>query len=350
MNYVNCSVSSIMLFLFSGMIMSSSGDEKSAARGLFQAEFIFEPCQSLPMNHGSMLAEMPDGDILCAWYAGSEEGARDVKIYAARLAKGSRAWSEPEVIADTADRSEGNPMLFVDDKGKVWLYFVTIHGLGWSMAKMKYAVSEDGGRTFGPVKLFRDNYGWMTRNHILRLESGTLLMPLYHESLRYSFFMRSTDGGETWQKAGRIKSRPGNLQPAIVELDEGTVLALMRTWGNNGKTWRAMSKDEGLTWSEAVEINIKNPRSATDMVRLSNGHLVIAFNNSTDRRTPLTVALSEDEGKTWPYLRDLETDEGRFSYPSLIQASDGMIHITYTYRRITIKHAVFPENWIQEER
>jgi len=322
------------------------------------AEYIFDPCPAMPMNHASTIAEMPDRDILCAWYAGTEEGARDVKIYASRLDKNTGRWSEPRVIADTPDRSEGNPVLFVsegsggDDDGdneEVWLYFVTIHGLGWQMARMKYAVSQDKGRTFGPPTLFRKNYGWMPRNHILRLKNGTLIMPLYHESKRYSFFMRSTDKGQTWQDAGSIVSHPGNLQPAIAELDDGTIIALMRTWGRRGKIWQAKSHDQGITWSEPKELALPNPRSAIDMIRLKNGHLVLAFNNSETKRTPLTIALSENDGETWPYLRDIEVSEGRFSYPSLIQDSDGLIHITYTYKRQTIKHAAFPENWIREK-
>jgi predicted neuraminidase len=334
------------------LVYVRSEGEADAERIFFHAEYIFDPCPAMPMNHASTIAEMPDRDLLCAWYAGSEEGARDVKIYASRLDKNTGRWSQPKVIADTPDRSEGNPVLFVDEDGdgeKVWLYFVTIHGFGWQMAKMKYAISEDGGRTFGPPALFRKNYGWMSRNHILRLSNGNLIMPLYHESLRYSFFMRSTDKGRTWQEAGKIISRPGNEQPALVELDDGGIMALMRTWGRNGNIWQAESHDEGITWSDAQKMIFPNPSSAIDMIRLGNGHLVLAFNNSGKKRTPLTIALSEDQGKTWPYLRNLEVSEGRFSYPSLVQSSDSLIHITYTYKRITIKHAVFSEDWIREK-
>lgn len=316
-------------------------------KSFFQSGYIFDPTPSMPMNHASTVALMPDGDILCAWYAGSAEGARDVKIYAARLDAETGSWSTPRVIADTPGRSEGNPVLFVDDGSRVWLYFVTIHGVGWQMAKMKYSVSKDCGRTFGPATLFRKNYGWMPRNHIIRLQSGSLLMPLYHERKGYSFFMRSTDGGASWHEAGRILTRPGNLQPAVVELEDGAVMALMRTWGKNGRTWKAESLDQGMTWSPAQEISIPNPRSALDMIMLESGSIVIAFNNSESKRTPLTVALSKDGGKSWPWMRDLENGEGRFSYPSLMQDSNGIIHVTYTYKRDTIKHAAFNENWIK---
>ena len=324
------------------------------AAGGLQSELIFQPSPKLPSNHASTLAVMPNGDLLCAWYAGRFEGSRDVKIYASRLeAKNGHAtgaWSSPEVIADTPDRSDGNPVLFVDQRGQLQLFFVTIHGLDWKWAKIKVQTSPDRGLTWGPTTILRNRRGWMTRNHPLELNDGSLLLPLYNEVRMRSVFMLSNDAGASWQPAGEIRTRPGNLQPAVVQLADGTLLSLMRCRHKAGRIWQATSPDHGRTWSPAAATALPNPDAGIDLARLPNGHLVLAFNNSPTQRTPLSMALSEDDGRTWPFVRDLETDPGEYSYPSLAVTPGGVIHLTYTWKRKSIKHALLTEDWIKTGR
>jgi predicted neuraminidase len=318
-----------------------------AAMTAFQSELIFPPSPLLPSNHASTLAVMPNGDLLCAWYAGRHEGSRDVKIYASRREATSGRWSSPQVIADTPDRSDGNPVLFADQRGRVWLFFVTIHGLNWQWARIKVQNSDDGGRTWGPARIFRERRGWMTRSHPLELGDGRILLPLYNEVRMRSVFMLSDDDGANFHPAGVIQTQPGNLQPSVVMLSDGSLLALLRHHGKPGRIWQASSTDQGRTWSPAKPTSLPNPDAGLDLVRLPNGHLVLAFNNSPTDRTPLSIALSEDDGRTWPWVRDLETDPGEFSYPSLAATPDGAIHLTYTWKRQSIKYATMTEDWIR---
>jgi len=306
---------------------------------------IFEQSAQIPSSHASTIVQLPDGDMLCAWYSGTAEGRKDVAIWASRFEQKSGKWSAPYVLADTANKSDGNPVLFVAPDGKVYLYFVTIEGTNWAMASIKSIVSEDGAKTFGPVQPFRKKWGWMPRNHLVTLASGHVLFPLYDEVYWKSVFMLSKDNCKTWQKAGKIPTRPGNIQPAVVQFDDGSLMSLSRTRGK--RIWRSYSQDQGMTWSKAEEIDLPNPNAGIDLIRLESKELVLAFNNTDSKRTPLSIALSKDNGKTWPVIKNIETENFEFSYPSLAQAADGKIWLTYTWKRKAIGYAVFDLEWLQ---
>lgn len=319
---------------------------------LFRAELIFEP-QSVagyPACHASTLVELPDGELFAAWFAGSEEGASDTAELGARLAPGATQWSKPTVLVDTPGKSDGNSVLHLDRQGHVWIFYVTKERdrePQWAQCRVKCRVSTDGGRTFSPEHILREELGWMVRNKPLYLANGDLLLPLYDERNWSSHMYISSDGGATWTPSASIAGQGGNIQPTVVQLADGSLLALMRTGSPHHRLWKATSHDNGRTWTPPVETDLPNPNSACDMVRLANGYLVLVFNDSPHSRSPLTVALSTDEGRTWSHKRNLETGAGEFSYPAVIQTHDGLIHVTYAYRRISIKHAAFNEAWIR---
>jgi len=129
----------------------------------------------------------------------------------------------------------------------------------------------------------------------------------------------------------------------MIERDDGTLFVMMR---HRPKILQSESRDGGNTWSDAQDSVLRNPDAGIAMTRLRNGHLVIVFNDSSMSRTPLSVARSEDEGKTWSKPLNLESNPGEYSYPSVIQTADGMIHATYTFRRYAIKHTEFNEDWL----
>ena len=168
----------------------------------------------------------------------------------------------------------------------------------------------------------------------ITLASGNLLLPLAHS------FARTTDGGRTWEPLGAITS---GCQPTVIERSDGSLLTLLR---KGPRILQTESRDGGRNWSAASETALKNPSAGIAMTRLANGHLVLVFNDSETARTPLSIARSLDEGRTWETPLALESNPGEYSYPCVIQTSDGRIHVTCTFRRYSIKHVEFNEDWL----
>ncbi len=325
---------------------------------MYSAEKIFEFNPAYPSCHGSTIAELPNGDLLAAWYAGSREGAKDVAIFTARRFYGNEGWTEPEKVIKTPDGSEGNPVLFVDVADAVWLFHVTMYGDRWTQCKLCYQKSNNLGYSWDENVILREELGWMTRNKPVYLSKGgtswqhvlqdtEILLPVYDERNWHSMVVVSGDGGETWETFGDLSSPKGVIQPTVVQRSDRSLLMLMRS--RDGEVYRSTSDDLGRTWTAAIPTGLPNPNSAVDMVRLHSGNIALVYNDTLHGRTPLTVALSTDEGETWTYKQHLEIDAGEYSYPAIIQTHDGGIHITYTYRRTSIMHVEIDEAWITQD-
>ncbi len=312
---------------------------------MYSAEKIFERITNYPSSHASTIVELPNGDLRAVWYAGSREGAKDVAIFTSRKRQGSDHWMYPKMVVNTPNCSEGNPVLFVDANGQIWLFYVTMYGNRWTECKVYCRKSDTMGKRWGESVVLRDELGWMTRNKPLYLSNGEILLPVYDERNWHSMVMISGDEGETWNRYGDLSSPKGVIQPTVVQRGDGSLLMLMRS--RDGEIWRSTSDDLGRSWEAAQPTELPNPNCGVDMVRLHSGNIALVYNDTRRGRTPLTVALSTDDGETWGYKRNLETEMGEYSYPAVIQARDGGIHITYTYRRISIMHVEIDEAWIR---
>jgi len=333
-------------------------------KAFYRERQIFPRLPGYASCHASTITSLPDGDLLAAFYAGSVEKAADVAILSSRFRARRALWSPPRVIVDVADKSVGNPVLFLASSGVLWLFYLVMQGHKWHHCTIQYIQSTDYGATWGPEKTFRETPGWTTRNNLLVLDNGEILFPLSDNVEGYSIFMSSQDGGQTWQELGHIPSDPRNEQPAVVQISDGSLLAYMRTGGKGGDCWQSRSCDRGRSWTAAETGPFKNPNSAMAMLRLDSANLVAVYNdlNNFRLRTPLNVALSPDDGITWPFIRSLETrkgaftylttrldnsDSNEFSYPAIVQDQEGLVHITYTHCRDNIKHVTVNEAWIQ---
>lgn len=317
----------------------------------FEAQLL--PCDDprFPFAHASTIAANMNGDLKVAWYGGSREKANDVAILSSRLPRAHRHWAPARIADDTPGRSEGNPVLFQDPYGTHWLFWAVMMGDGWDSCIIRAKVSGDGGHSYDSPFTLQDTPGWLPRNKPVILRDDTVLLPMYDERDWHSFMLASTDAAH-WEPRGEIRSDFGVIQPTVVELSDGTLLAYLRRGQRDPerRLWQSVSEDGGFTWTPAERTALPNPNSAADMVRLANGHLVLAFNNSPTDRTPLSLALSLDEGRSWRYVRNLEEGRGEYSYPAVIQTADGRIHVTYTFERRKIKHVALEEEWIRQGR
>jgi predicted neuraminidase len=315
-------------------------------------------------SHGSTLVELADGTLFCAWYAGSREKGNDVSIVGSMLPVDGKGWEAPQVLIDTPDKSEGNPVLFVAPDGVLWLFYQTMYGsgegrtkqgTGWTTCKVKAITSTDGAKTWSDERILIDELGFLTRNKPVVLDDGTIVLPIHDERNWSSRALLSKDNGATWTMSAPIDTglgfHDGNIEPALLKRDDGSLLCLMRAGGKTYRTWKSVSVDGGQNWTKPVVTEIPNPDAALDLLRLESGNVLMALNPEPEGgRRRLSLWLSGDEGESWAAYRDVERErEGAYgSYPALIQGRDGRIHMTYSRRKGGVKHRVFNEAWVWE--
>jgi predicted neuraminidase len=326
-------------------------------------ERVFGPEIPGMYKHPASIADLDNGDLYIVYYGGEGEYQGDTAVYGSRLAKGSKKWTTPQIIADTPDRSEGNAAMWQAPDGKVWLFYVTNYGPTWSSARIKYKISKDHAQTWSDSDTLAFELGSMARGRPILLNDGDYLLPVYHEtgedrertaSDTCSYFFRYNPKTKEWTESDRIYSDNGNLQACPVQISDDYLVAYCRPGGNfepDPKRFviRSESRDGGRTWSKGVDSEFPNPNSAVDFIKLANGHLLLVYNNTNiDDRMPLTVAVSTDNDKSYPHRRNIVNKPGdTAAYPVAVQTRDGKIHVVYTSQnRQVVNHAAFDESAI----
>ncbi|MEX0726162.1 MAG: exo-alpha-sialidase [Planctomycetaceae bacterium] len=192
--------------------------------------------------------------------------------------------------------------------------------------------------------------GWQPRCKPTVLPSGRILLPLYSDTYSISLMAISDNHGETWF-AGQPLIGFGNIQPAVLRRDDGTLVAYMRENGWRDRIRISESTDDGMTWGAVGVTDFPNPGSGLDGLRLASGEWLLIYNDTTKGRSSLALSLSDDDGKTWKWMRHLERHEkGQYHYPAIIQGADGTVHAVYSYfvdEGKTMKHAEFSVEWIK---
>jgi len=356
-------------------------------------------------NHAPGIVEFANGDLLVSWYRGSgERKADDVAVLGSWKRKGSDRWSEPFVMADQPDFPDCNTCMHLDKEGRLWLFWPTIIANSWESCLTRYRMATpadlktEGSPTWsseGLVLLKPDDFGaeaeavftkllqervpqpvpaglqsvfdlakkrvrdklyqrlgWQPRCKPTALPSGRILLPLYTDTFSISIMAISDDGGRSWYASKPIYGL-GNIQPAVVRRDDGTLIAYMRDNGPANRVQVSTSTDDGVNWSISESSEIPNPGSGLDAVRLRNGHWVLLLNDTQEGRNRLTLYLSDDEGRSWKWHRAIEDHpKGSYHYPCIIQGNDDGLHLIYSYfvdGGETMKYVRLAEAWIRNE-
>jgi predicted neuraminidase len=249
-------------------------------------------------------------------------------------------WGAPAELVREPDIATWNPVLFRSGDAVLWLYYkFGPSPQQWTAGRMS---SRDDGKTWSaPEHLPAGIYGPI-RAKPLVLPDGTIVSGTSVESYQSwsAWIERSTDQGKTWTRHGPIRAEGGGIiQPVVVWMGGKHVRFYARS--QFGRIVVADSLDAGITWTGAHPIDLPNPNAGIDAVRLKDGRLVMVYNHSAMARSPLNLAVSGD-GDHWTEFHALETEPGEYSYPAMIQASDGGLHITYTWRRERIKYVNWP--------
>ena len=311
-------------------------------------EFIYES-GPYPSVHASTIVETPSHDLVAAWFGGTRERHPDVGIWVSRREKSGWTTSVEVangVQADGTRHPTWNPVLFQPRSGPLMLFYKVGPSpqTWWGMLR----TSTDGGRTWSEARRLPDGILGPIKNKPVQLADGTILAPTSTESdsepSRWQVhFERSSDGGRTWSATKPLNDGVtiGAIQPSILfreKIGGDKLLAVGRT--EQGKVFSTTSDDGGKSWSALSLIDdLPNPSAGIDALTLADGRHLIVYNPVPRGRTPLAVAISRD-GRAWTKVLTLEDQPGEYSYPAVVQTSDGRVHVTYTWKRQRVKHVV----------
>jgi predicted neuraminidase len=328
--------------IFLLMALTPQPSQAADPPGIVESGFVYGDDPPTRSCHASTIVEARRG-ILAAWFGGTDEGEPDVAIYLARLDGGK--WSKPSKVFDGV-QDDGrcfpcwNPVLFRPKTGPMLLFAKV--GPSPSEWWGVLSTSVDDGETWSKPRRLPDGILGPIKNKPVLLSDGTLLCPSSHEDDKLGwrvFIERTPDLGKTWTKVGPLNDGRtiAAIQPSILTYPGGKLQILCRT--RQGKVAEAWSDDLGKTWSSLTLTDLPNPNSGTDALTLVDGRQFLVYNPVAKGRTPLVVATSPD-GKAWRQALTLEDQPGEYSYPAAIQAGDGLVHVTYTWKRSRIKHVV----------
>jgi predicted neuraminidase len=327
--------------------------------GVVDVEFIYEDAP-FKECHASTIEETPNG-LVAAWFGGTREKNPDVGIWVAH--RNSDGWTKPVEVANGIQYTltDGtvirhptwNPVLYQYPSGPLMLFYKCgpTPGTWWGMLTQ----SDDHGKTWSIPRRLPEHIDGPVRNKPILLDNGTLLCGSSTEFDGWRLhFEHTTDRGLTWSRTPATHDGKtfGAIQPTLLA-KHGHLQALNRNQDGNGKILSTISRDNGATWSDLVETELPNPNSGIDAVTLKDGRFLLVYNhtvrsgNSPRGREMINVAVS-DNGVSWKAALTLE-NEGRseFSYPAVIQTSDGLVHTTYTWKRRRVRHVTIDPSQLQ---
>jgi predicted neuraminidase len=308
--------------------------------GFVRQQFLYERA-SFPSCHASTIVESQHG-LVAAFFGGTDEGEPDVGIWVSRFIGGQ--WTAPQEVANgfqprTLRRYPcWNPVLFQPHTGPLLLFYKVGPNprKWWGMLK----TSNDGGQTWSQLQRLPNGILGPVKNKPIQTSDGMLLCGSSTEHDRWRLHMEITpDHGLTWWRTAALNDgkRFSAIQPALLAYGPGRLQLLCRT--KQRCVAQAWSQDNGRSWTPLEPTSLPNPDSGLDAVMLKDRRALLVYNPTTRGRSPLSVAVSRD-GSSWDQVLVLEDQPGEYSYPAVIQSQDGLVHVTYTWKRQLIRHAI----------
>jgi predicted neuraminidase len=308
------------------------------------AQFLYNAVGSGLYCHGGSLFATADGDLLAAWYAYPELEHAGATLVVARRPRGADAWLPSETPIAPSAWSAGNPVLFAEPSGRIWLFFVLLEGAYWTDAVLHGACSDDAGRSWSRPTTLLPTRGMMVRHSPVQCADGEWLLPAYDERTNRATLLAARPPFTDWRVAHVFVDVP-LIQPVLVREPDRLTL-LFRPASDPRVVWRSHSTDEGRRWSPPMRTSLPNPLSGISALSVGSRLAVVYNHTERHERRPLSLAASDDGGRSWSEPRHIDDMAGELSYPSFVPTPDGTLHGVYTYNRRLIKYVQLDAGWL----
>ena len=337
---------------------------------------VYEASKEYPRYSEGSILPLNDGSLLFATtqFIGSGSDFATARIIAKKSTDGGRTWSKPRVLQENTGKKNvmSATLRYLagpeHEQRPIGLFYLKKNTLSDLKAYLK--ISNDNGKTFGPPTEITTPPGYhvMNNDRITILSTGRWLAPVastadvHKENHFVCTCFISDDKGKSWrQSKGKVDyARRGAMEPEVFELKDGRVLMIFRTqFGHIGSS---VSGDGGNTWSTPASWGVRAPEAPATLRRVpSTGDLMLIWNDNYDpkakshggTRSPLTVAISDNEGHSWKIKRNLETETDHgYSYISLIFYQGRAImgyYVSDPDRKISSRFRSIPLAWFYEE-
>ncbi len=311
---------------------------------MFTDRFFQNPDNRIAHCHAPSIWRLSSGTLLVAWYAYPQIETEEGTLVLVRKTAGSAQWESARRIQEDIKSTQANPVLFEDADGILWLMFVTLRGHYWDSAVIMATQSEDEGLTWSRPHLVFGQPGMMVRHPPLMRGDTTMVLPAYDERLNETVFLSYNKHLRSWTECHRFASRKAIQACLIGEAIQKWTL-IFRPVGKQRFCLRALSEDEGRTWSPVIQTSLPNPLSGT--AGFESGGLICVIHNHTTQhqRHPLSLCYSADRGVSWSRPVHIDTADHEVSYPSFLVDTEGTMHGVYTYDRKRIKYVSFDQSW-----
>ena len=356
----------VEIYCYYGSSIADTFSDGEAVFDFFD-DFGYENISSHLIHNGTSDAgvggiELPNGDIIAAWGHGTE-CTNDQTILASRSTDGGITWGSSYTLQNTSDRADVEPQFLVLGNTVFFFYTIINEDDPNRAGAIYYRTSVDNAFTWSEPHLIESsNYLICTISNPIKIENsdyaGRIILPAWgwDGNKYYSYVYYSDDDCNTWNKSNPVPTDKSLNEPTVVELSDGTLYMLMRNSDLPGGEWQYESKstDGGVTWSNATSSGIQSPRAQSHLLKLSNGHIVLLWNNvsssSITPRVPLSVVVSTDDCDTWSNAVDIRSGSGQYSNSGLLLKSNGEIIALYTDEiNDDIYAAIFTEEVFNEQ-
>ncbi len=316
----------------------------------FQSRTVHQPGDGRPLCAAPTLIELKDDTLLAAWYGQNSGSYGELSIKAAIFDPIESRWKTSAILNHPGLLSSGNPVLFRLGNDTIWLVYNALLGEDWSTCQVRCVFSKDEGKSWSEPNILCAEWGSMVGIKPLVRPDGSVLLPLHKVGRTGGSvnLLKSSNGGYDWSESSLNISDTRFLQTGLASKQDGSIIMYLRSKGMEySSLLQVVSKDEGHSWTCPERTPFPNPHSRVDLERLSNGNLLIAYNHSLAPKSPLTIALTENDEWTSPIQTPIELVEGAFSNPTLLQTRDQLIHLIYSSRLSKIVHVCLDEEWLR---